>query len=105
MPRLSVKLQLAGGERSFDELHLQRRIDGTEWRPVRSVCGRQVPVCENSNRDVLWRLSVPAVKRHEFWYNIRRTVGIPKQCKLHLVYLFQWFDQSLVLVIPYGIWL
>ena len=34
MHRLSVKLQLVCGERSFDELHLQHRIDGTEWRPV-----------------------------------------------------------------------
>jgi hypothetical protein len=34
MQRLSVKRQLACGKRSFDELHLQHRIDGTEWRPV-----------------------------------------------------------------------
>ncbi len=27
---LSVKLQLACGERSFDELHLQHRMDGPE---------------------------------------------------------------------------
>jgi hypothetical protein len=34
MQRLSVQLQLDCGKRSFDELHLQHRIDGTEWRPV-----------------------------------------------------------------------
>jgi hypothetical protein len=42
MQRLSVKLQLACGERSFDELHLQHRMDGTDWRPVRSVRGWKV---------------------------------------------------------------
>jgi hypothetical protein len=44
MPRLSVKLQLACGERSFDELHLQRRINGGEWRLVHSVRCRNVQV-------------------------------------------------------------
>ena len=55
MHRLSVKLQLACRERSFDELHLQRRMD-------------------NPIRDVLWWLSVPAVNRHIFGYNLRRDV-------------------------------
>ncbi len=48
MPRLSVKLQRACGERSFDELHLQRRINGAEWRPVCSVHGRKVQVVDRS---------------------------------------------------------
>jgi hypothetical protein len=43
MQRLSVKLQLACGER---ELHLQRRINWAEWRPVRSVRGRKVQVVD-----------------------------------------------------------
>jgi hypothetical protein len=42
MHHLSVKLHLACRERSFDELHLQCRINGAEWRPVRSLCGRKV---------------------------------------------------------------
>jgi hypothetical protein len=36
--RLSVKLHLACRERSFDKLHLQCRINGAGWRPVRSAC-------------------------------------------------------------------
>jgi hypothetical protein len=42
MQRLSVKLQLACGERSFDELHLQHRMDRARWRLVHSVRGRKV---------------------------------------------------------------
>ena len=34
---LSVKLQFACRERSFDELHLQCRINGAGWRPVRRI--------------------------------------------------------------------
>jgi hypothetical protein len=41
MHRLSVKLQLSCRERSFDELHLQCRINGAGWRQLHSVCGRQ----------------------------------------------------------------
>jgi hypothetical protein len=63
MQRLPVKLQLACGERSFDELHLQRRMD--DPNPNRDV-------------DVLWRLSVPAVNRHSFWHNLRRDVRLCK---------------------------
>jgi hypothetical protein len=37
MQRLSVKLQLACGKRSFDELHLQRRIQGGEWSDVQRL--------------------------------------------------------------------
>ena len=83
MQRLSVKLQLACGERSFDELHLQRRMD-------------------NHIRDVLWWLSVPAVNRHIFWYNHRRDVKLYSVCRLQVARRFQWFDQSLVLVIQHG---
>ena len=42
MQRLSVSLQLACGERSFDELHLQRRLVGAGWRHVHSVRSRQI---------------------------------------------------------------
>jgi hypothetical protein len=34
MQRLPVKLQLACGERSFDELHLKRGVFWARWRPV-----------------------------------------------------------------------
>ena len=57
MQRLSVKLQLACRELSFDELHLQRRMD-------------------NHIRDVLWWLSVPTVNRHIFGYNLSRDVKL-----------------------------
>ena len=40
--RMYVKLQLACGELSFDELHLQRRINRARWRHVHSVRGRKV---------------------------------------------------------------
>jgi hypothetical protein len=42
MHRLSVKLHLACRERKLDELHLQCRINGAEWRPVCSVWGGDV---------------------------------------------------------------
>ncbi len=83
MQRLSVKLQLACRERSFDELHLQRRMD-------------------NHIRDVLWWLSVPAVNRHIFGYNLSRDVKLCSVCRLQVAHRFQWFDQSLVLVIQHG---
>ena len=90
MHRLSVRLQLDCGERSFDELHLQRRMD--DPNPNR-----------HSLSDVHWRLSVPAVNRHSFWHNLRRYVRLCNQCKLSVAHRFQWFDQSLVLVIQYRI--
>ena len=86
MQRLSVKLQLACGERSFDELHLQRRMDGTTTHI----------------RDVLWWLPVPAVNRHIFWYNLRRDVKLCSVCRLQVAHRFQWFDQSIVLVIQHA---
>ena len=84
------------------------------WRHVHSCIrlrSRTVPVDRNSvgNRDVLWRLSVSAVNRHHFWYNLRRSVKLRKFCKLHMAHRFQWslvlviqYDQSLILVIHYG---
>jgi hypothetical protein len=57
---------------------------------------------DNRIRDVLWRLSVRAVNRHIFWYNLRRGVRLRKFFKLQLAHRFQWFDQSLVLVIQHG---
>ena len=42
MQRLSVSLQLACGELSFGELHLQCRLYGARWKHVHSVRGRQV---------------------------------------------------------------
>ena len=102
MQRLSVKLQLACGERSFDELHLQHRINGTEWRPVRSVRGWKVRMETNHIRDVLWWLSVSAVNRHIVWYNLRRDVKLCSVCRLQVAHRFQWFDQSLVLVIQHA---
>jgi hypothetical protein len=40
--RLSLKLKLACGERSFDELHLQQRMDRARWWHLYSVRGREV---------------------------------------------------------------
>jgi hypothetical protein len=90
MQRLSIKLQLACGEQSFDELHLQRRMDGTTTR------------MDNHIRDVLWWLPVPAVNRHIFWYNLRRDVKLCSVCRLQVAHRFQWFDQSIVLVIQHA---
>jgi hypothetical protein len=68
MQRLSVKLQLACGERSFDELHLQNWLFWARWRHVRVRSSRTVPASSScSDSDVLGRLSVPTVKRHKFW--------------------------------------
>ncbi len=61
MYSLSVKLQLTGGERSFDELHLQHRMDRARWWHVHSMCGRKVQGVDRINsmhrlrdRDVLY---------------------------------------------------
>ena len=82
MQRLSVKLQLTCEERSFDKLHLQHRMDRTEWRPVRSVRGWKVRKNHIRFRDVLWWLSVSAVNRHIVWYNLRRDVKLCSVCRL-----------------------
>jgi hypothetical protein len=42
VPHLSVKLQLACGERSFDELHLQCGLFWARWRHMHSVRGWKV---------------------------------------------------------------
>jgi hypothetical protein len=42
MHRLSIKHQLVYGERSFGELHLQRRMGRTRWWHLHSVRGRKV---------------------------------------------------------------
>jgi hypothetical protein len=39
---LSVRLQLACGERRFDELHLQRGLNWAPWWHMRRLCCRQV---------------------------------------------------------------
>ncbi len=90
MQHLSIKLHLACGERSFDELHLQHRMDRTEWRPVRSVRGWKVRM-HTHIRDVLWWLSVSAVNRHIFWYNLRRDVKLCSVCRLQVAHRFQRF--------------
>ena len=42
MHLLSVRLRLDCGERSSDELHLQRGINWAGWWPMHSVCCRKV---------------------------------------------------------------
>ena len=50
MHRLSVRLQLACGERSFDELHLQRGLYWTGWWRMHSVCCRKVQGIDRTSR-------------------------------------------------------
>ena len=59
MHRLSVKLQLACGELSCDELHLQRRLFWTLWRLVHIVHIRKVQGVDRISRlHKLWSRDV-----------------------------------------------
>ncbi len=73
MHPLSVKLHLACGELSFDELqHLQLRLLWTCWRPLHSVCGRKVQGVDRISsvhglrgRDIFYRNWCSPV--HQLW--------------------------------------
>ena len=92
MQRLSVKLQLACGEHSFDELHLQRRINWAERRPVRSVRGRKVQgvdrkcyLLELHSRDVLYRSrGLSKLELQRLYVKLQLTCGERSFDELHL---------------------
>jgi hypothetical protein len=72
MQLLSVKIQLACGERSFDELHLQRWLFWARWKHVHSVRERKVQDVDRISsvhglwsRDVFYRNWSNLV--HQLW--------------------------------------
>jgi hypothetical protein len=50
MQRLSFRHQLACGERSFDELHLQRGLYWTGWWHMHSLCCRKTQGIDRISR-------------------------------------------------------